>query len=168
MIEKDAAQRRKTLVEEGTQFKGAIASDCPIEVRGRIDGEVTAPALAISTSGAVHGHVKVGEIRSEGELSGEFDADVVQLSGTVKDSTVIRAKSLEVKLAPPNGKMQVIFGECELQVGSEQAQKREGVARLSDAPGAKAPGSVRPPPLGSAPGAKAESPPADANNGAGG
>ena len=166
MIEKDAAQRRKTLVEEGTQFKGAIASDCPIEVRGRIDGEVTAPALSISTSGAVHGHVKVGEIRSEGELSGEFDADVVQLSGTVKDSTVIRAKSLEVKLAPPNGKMQVIFGECELQVGSDQAQKREGVTRLSDAP-AKASGSVRPPPApGSAPGAKAESPPADANNGA--
>jgi cytoskeletal protein CcmA (bactofilin family) len=168
MIEKDAAQRRKTLVEEGTQFKGAIASDCPIEVRGRIDGEVTAPALAISTSGAVHGHVKVGEIRSEGELSGEFDADVVQLSGTVKDSTIIRAKSLEVKLAPPNGKMQVVFGECELQVGSDQAQKKEGVPRLSDAPAAKAVGSVRPPPPpGSAPGAKAEPPPADANNGAG-
>jgi len=167
MIDKDAAQRRKTLVEEGTQFKGAIASDCPIEVRGRIDGEVTAPALAISTSGSVHGHVKVGEMRSEGELSGEFDADVVQLSGTVKDSTIIRAKSLEVKLAPPNGKMQVVFGECELQVGSDQAQRKEGVTRLSDAPGAKAIGSVRPPASGSAPGVKADTPPADANNGAG-
>jgi cytoskeletal protein CcmA (bactofilin family) len=166
MMEKDAAQRRKTLVEEGTQFKGAIASDCPIEVRGRIDGEVTAPALAISTSGAVHGHVKVGEIHSEGELAGEFDADVVQLSGTVKDNTVIRAKSLEVKLAAPNSKMQVIFGECELQVGSEQAQKREGVARISDAPGAnanKGMGSVRPPAAGAVPVAKAEPPPADAN-----
>jgi cytoskeletal protein CcmA (bactofilin family) len=167
MMDKDAAQRRKTLVEEGTQFKGAIASDCPIEVRGRIDGEVTAPALVISTSGAVHGHVKVGEMRSEGELAGEFDADVVQLSGTVKDSTVIRAKSLEVKLSPPNGKMQVVFGECELQVGSDQAQKKEGVARLTDAPGTKAMGSVRPPAPGSAPGAKPEPPPAGANNGAG-
>ena len=114
---------RKTLVEEGTQFKGSLSSDCPIEVKGRIEGDLTAPALAVSTSGAVHGKVKVGELHSQGELAGEFDADTVQLSGTVKDNTVIRAKSLEVKLAPANGKMQVIFGECELEVGSEHADK---------------------------------------------
>jgi cytoskeletal protein CcmA (bactofilin family) len=162
MMDKETAQRRKTLVEEGTQFKGAITSDCPIEVRGRIEGEVTAPALAISTSGAVHGHVKVGEMRSEGELAGEFDADVVQLSGTVKDSTIIRAKSLEVKLAPPSGKMQVIFGDCELQVGSDQPQKKEGLARVSELP---KPVSARPPAPGGAAPAKAENvpPTADAN-----
>jgi cytoskeletal protein CcmA (bactofilin family) len=164
MMDKETAQRRKTLVEEGTQFNGAISSDCPIEVKGRIEGEVTAPTLAISTSGAVHGHVKVGELRSEGELSGEFDADVVQLSGTVKDSTIIRAKSLEVKLAPPSGKMQVIFGECELQVGSDQAQKKEGLARVSELPKAT---SARPPAPG-APPAKAENEPPTADaNGAG-
>ena len=125
---------RKTLVEEGTQFKGSLSSDCPIEVKGRIEGDLAAPALAVSTSGAVHGKVKVGQIQSQGELAGEFDADVVQLSGSVKDNTVIRAKSLEVKLAPASGKMQVIFGECQLEVGSEQPAKE-----------AK-PGSVRPPP----------------------
>jgi cytoskeletal protein CcmA (bactofilin family) len=117
---------RKTLVEEGTQFKGSLSSDCPIEVKGRIEGDLNAPALAVSPSGAVHGRIKVGEIRSQGELAGEFDADLVQLSGTVRDSTVIRAKSLEVKLSPPNGKMQVIFGECELEVGSEHVEKPTG------------------------------------------
>jgi cytoskeletal protein CcmA (bactofilin family) len=122
---------RKTLVEEGTQFKGSLSSDCPIEVKGRIEGDLTAPALAVSASGAVHGKVKVGQIQSNGELAGEFDADVVQLSGTVKDNTVIRAKSLEVKLEPANGKMQVIFGECELEVGSEEAQKEP---RMSERP----------------------------------
>ncbi len=116
-------KNRKTLVEEGTQFKGSLSSDCPIEVKGRVEGDLTAPALAVSQSGAVHGKIKVGEIRSQGELAGEFDADIVQLSGTVRDNTVIRAKSLEVKLSPPNGKMQVIFGDCELEVGSEQAEK---------------------------------------------
>jgi cytoskeletal protein CcmA (bactofilin family) len=110
---------RKTLVEEGTQFKGSLSSNCPIEVKGRIEGDVTAPALAVSASGAVHGRVKVGEIRSQGELAGEFDADIVQLSGHVKDATIIRAKSLEVKLNPAEGKMQVVFGECSLEVGSE-------------------------------------------------
>ena len=126
---------RKTLVEEGTQFKGSMSSDCPVEVRGKIEGDLTAPALSVSASGAVHGKVKVGEIKSEGELAGEFDADVVQLSGTVKDNTVIRAKSLEVKLTPANGKMQVIFGECQLEVGSEQPAKE-----------APKPASVKPPP----------------------
>lgn len=139
---------RKTLVEEGTQFKGSLSSDCPIEVKGRIEGDLAAPALAVSTSGAVHGKVKVGHIQSQGELAGEFDADVVQLSGVVKDNTVIRAKSLEVKLAPANGKMQVIFGECELEVGAEQPAK-ETAAKPSEAPPPK-PASVRPPPEASA------------------
>lgn len=134
---------RKTLVEEGTQFKGSLSSDCPIEVKGKIEGDLSAPALAVSTSGAVHGKVKVGQIQSEGELAGEFDADVVRLSGTVKDNTVIRAKSLEVKLAPPNGKMQVIFGECELEVGSEQPAKEAGT-KSSEAP--PKPASIKPPP----------------------
>src|SRR3954470_4244283 len=102
---------KKTLVEEGTQFKGSLSSTCPIVVRGRIEGDVAAPSLHVSATGAVHGKVKVGEMQSQGELSGEFDADVVQLSGVVKDKTVVRAKSLELKLAPASGKMQVVFGE---------------------------------------------------------
>lgn len=157
MTDKEAAQRRRTLVEEGTNFKGSLSSDCPIEVKGRVEGDLTAPALSVSASGAVHGHVKVGEMRSEGELAGEFDADVVQLSGTVKDNTVIRAKSLEVKLAPANGsKMQVIFGECELEVGSDQAQKKEGAFK---------PASIRPAAAEAAP-AKMESLPPAANGAA--
>jgi len=127
---------RKTLVEEGTQFKGSLTSDCPIEVKGRVEGDLTAPALTVSASGAVHGKVKVGEMKSQGELAGEFDADVVQLSGTVRDSTVIRARSLEVKLTPASGKMQVVFGECELEVGSEPLPKESPKDRAQ---------SVRPP-----------------------
>jgi cytoskeletal protein CcmA (bactofilin family) len=142
MTDKDVTPRRKTLVEEGTQFKGSLSSDCPIEVKGRVEGDLTAPALLVSPSGSVHGHVKVGEMRSEGELAGEFDADTVQLSGTVKDNTVIRAKSLEVKLTPLKGKMQVVFGECELEVGGEQVQKKEGTTRPAEI---ARPSSVRPP-----------------------
>jgi cytoskeletal protein CcmA (bactofilin family) len=136
------AHGRKTMVEEGTTFKGSLSSNCPIEVKGRIEGDVTAPALSVSASGAVHGKVKVGEIRSQGELAGEFDADVVQLSGTVKDNTIIRARSLEVKLNPVEGKMQVVFGECTLEVGSEAGAAAELAARASDP--AKA-ASARPP-----------------------
>lgn len=141
---KSGAGGRKTVVDEGTQFKGSLSSDCPIEVKGRIEGDVAAPSLVVSPSGGMRGRVKVGELRSEGEIAGEFDADVVQLSGTVKDNTVIRAKSLEVKLAPPNGKMQVIFGECELQVGDEQARRDTGEAKTSGQPKRNRPTSVPP------------------------
>lgn len=109
---------KKTLVEEGTEFKGSLTSKCPVEVRGRIDGDLNAPSLHVSTSGSVSGKVYVGQLVSQGEIAGEFDADSIQLSGTVKDNTVIRAKTLEVRLSPPSGnKMQVIFGEVALDVG---------------------------------------------------
>jgi cytoskeletal protein CcmA (bactofilin family) len=124
---------KRTLVEEGTQFKGTLSSSCPIVVKGRIDGDISAPSLQVSSTGSVHGKVKVGAIESQGELSGEFDADVVQLSGVVKDKTIVRAKSLEVKLAPATGKLQIVFGECVLDVG-EMPSKEAAIssARESD------------------------------------
>jgi cytoskeletal protein CcmA (bactofilin family) len=117
-----SAPIKHTVIEEGTEFKGTLTSSCPVDVRGRIDGEVATPALTVSASGSVHGRAKVGSVRSEGELSGEFDADTIELAGSVRDNTVIRARSLEVKLASERGKLQVTFGECELSVGDEPTE----------------------------------------------
>ena len=116
---------KRTLVEEGTELKGSLTSTCPVLVRGRIEGEITAPALTVSPSGAVHGRAKVGELTAEGELSGEFDAGVVALSGIVKDKTVIKAKTLSVKLSSESGKLQVMFGECDLEVGDPPPKAEE-------------------------------------------
>lgn len=110
-----------TVVEEGTEFKGTLSSSCPVDVRGRVEGELSTPSLTVSASGAVHGRAKVGAVRSEGEISGEFEADRVELSGRVRDNTVIRARSLEVKLERARG-LQVMFGECELSVGDEPTE----------------------------------------------
>jgi len=153
---------KKTLVEEGTQFKGSLSSSCPIVVKGKIEGDVTAPSLQVSESGAVHGKVKVGEIHSQGELSGEFDAELVQLSGVVKDKTIVRAKSLEVKLQPTTGKMQVVFGECVLDVGdlpskeSAISASREGDKAAARASAAATVSSVPPRANGSTPPGKQE------------
>jgi cytoskeletal protein CcmA (bactofilin family) len=117
MSDAKRADGPRTLVEEGTQFKGSLSSKCPIDVKGRVEGDLQAPSLSVSPKGAVHGKVRVDELVSEGEIAGEFDADVVRLSGVVKDNTVVRAKSLEVKLAPASGRMQVVFGECALEIG---------------------------------------------------
>jgi cytoskeletal protein CcmA (bactofilin family) len=116
------APNKHTVVEEGSSFKGTLTSSCPIHVHGRIEGDVETPSLTVSPTGVVHGKVKVGMVRSQGELAGEFDADSIELAGTVRDNTVIRARSLEVKLASTRGKLQVIFGECELAVGDEPTE----------------------------------------------
>jgi cytoskeletal protein CcmA (bactofilin family) len=119
-----ATTEKRTLVEEGTTFKGSLTSTCPILVKGTINGDLEAPSLTVAASGSVSGKVKAGELRSEGELSGEFDVDKVVLSGSVKDNTVIRAKALEVKLAVTGSKMQVVFGEVQLDIGDQPTRDK--------------------------------------------
>src|SRR5688572_12544891 len=128
------APTKVTVVEEGTAFKGMLTSSCPIDVRGKIEGELETPLLTVSSTGAVHGRAKVGAVRSQGELSGEFDADSVELSGVVRDNTVIRARSLDVKLASAHGRLQIAFGSCELSVGDEPTEsdrEHENAAKLA-------------------------------------
>src|SRR3954471_18265467 len=119
-----SATEKRTLVEEGTTFKGSLTSTCPIFVKGGIEGDIQAPSLTVAASGVVSGKLKAGELKSEGSLAGEVDVDKVQLSGSVKDNTVIRAKSLEVKLTASSAKMQVVFGECELEVGEQPTREK--------------------------------------------
>jgi cytoskeletal protein CcmA (bactofilin family) len=141
--------QKLTVVEEGTEFRGTLTSSCPIDVRGRVEGELATPALTVSASGAVHGRAKVGEVRSLGEISGEFDADKVELAGVVRDNTVIRARSLDVKLASERGKLQIIFGECELSVGEEPRETdhvAEAAAPVVEAAPAPAEVQAAPPP----------------------
>jgi len=127
-----SATEKRTLVEEGTTFKGSMTSTCPILVKGGVEGEIQAPSLTVATSGTVSGKVKAGELKSEGSLAGEFDVDKIQLSGSVKDNTIIRAKSLEVKLSSATGKMQVVFGETELEVGEQQTREKAAATGSKD------------------------------------
>lgn len=143
----DRSQKR-TLVEEGTEFKGSMKSSCPIVVMGKIEGDVTGPSIQVTPSGVVAGVVKVAELRSDGEVAGEVNADTVTLSGRVRDNTVIRAKTLEVSLSRSNGQMEVVFGSCELSVG-DVPDKDAAIAA-----------ATAPPPK---PAAAAAAEPADAN-----
>jgi cytoskeletal protein CcmA (bactofilin family) len=109
---------KQTLVEEGTEFKGVLKSSCPVVVNGTIDGEVDAPEITITRSGAVLGAIKAKKVKSQGTLSGNVDAGDVFLAGSVRSNTVIKARSLEVKLGSSDkGQLEVTFGECNLEVG---------------------------------------------------
>lgn len=125
---------KHTLVEEGTEFKGTMSSNCPIVVMGKVEGEVAGPVIHVTATGVVAGNVKVKELRSDGEVAGEVEADVVRISGKVRDRTVIRARSLEVSLNATKGGMQVVFGECELAVGDEP--NKEAAIAAATAPAA--------------------------------
>jgi cytoskeletal protein CcmA (bactofilin family) len=138
---RSSAPIKKTIVDQGTSFKGSMTSSCPIVVMGRIEGEVTGPAVEVTETGALAGKAKLSELRSRGELAGDFEADEVELAGKVKDSTVIRAKSLLVAAGRPDGELMAVFGDCEIQVG-DAPSKADAVA---EAMGIKKPAPPAPP-----------------------
>lgn len=116
---------KQSVVEEGTEIDGNIRSNCPVKVSGVVRGQVGAPSLTVTPSGSVHGEVKVSQLKSDGELSGHIEAESVELSGRVRDNTSIRATTLEVKLAQPDGKLQLTFGSAELVVGERPTARKE-------------------------------------------
>ena len=114
---------KESVVASGTSVQGVVTSECPVTVSGIVDGELTAPALLVTESGSVSGKVKVEELRSSGEIAGEIDAGIMQLSGTVRDKTSIRAKSLDVKLsADGSDRLQLVFGTATLEVGPNPSE----------------------------------------------
>src|SRR4029079_6887135 len=106
-------ETKRTLIEEGTELKGPLTSTCPIVVMGRVDGEMTGPSVEVTESGVLCGKAKATELRSRGELAGRVRAQVIELSGRIRDKTLIRAKSLEINLKRDDGKIEVVFGECD-------------------------------------------------------
>lgn len=103
------AHEKRTLVEEGTQFKGSLTSTCPIVVQGAVDGDLAGPSLTVSATGAVSGKVEAGELTTAGRIAGEFDVDAATIAGTVAHDTVVRAASLDLKLEVTRGKVQLSF-----------------------------------------------------------
>ena len=130
---------KRTLIEEGTVLKGTLTSSCPVVVLGRLEGEMTGPSVDVTESGVLSGRAKVTTLRSRGELAGEFDAETVELSGRVRDKTIIRAQSLEVRLERTDGRLEVMFGECELAVGEAPDKAAAIREATSGAPRAAAP-----------------------------
>jgi len=138
------AGTKKTVVEQGTTFNGSMSSSCPIVVMGRVEGEVTGPAVDVTDTGALAGKAKLSELRSRGELAGDFEADEVELAGKVKDATVIRAKSLLVAPGRPDGELMAVFGDCEIQVG-EAPSKADAIAEAMGTKKPEKPAEPAPP-----------------------
>jgi len=129
---------KQTLIEQGTEFKGTMKSTCPVIVHGRVEGELTAPELDVTATGVVQGNIKAERLSSRGTLSGNVDAGDLFLSGAIGSKTVIKARNLEVKLAPDQGRMELTIGECTLDVGDEPTRERRLEPNKSATPAASA------------------------------
>ncbi len=114
------SDEKHTVVEAGTQIRGSISSSCPVVVRGAVEGEISSPALTISATGSISGKGSLGSLVSDGRLAGQFEAETVRLAGSVESGTVIRAKSIDVKLGG-EGQQQVSFGDVSLAIGDAPA-----------------------------------------------
>jgi cytoskeletal protein CcmA (bactofilin family) len=136
-----AGTRRGNVIDEGSTFKGVISGNSTVTVRGVLEGEVEGPALEVEPGGVLIGKAKVTELRSRGELAGQFEATDVELSGKVRDDTVIRAAALVVTsgLGADGTEPQAVFGGCQLEVG-EVPSKEEIIRKVLAA--SKAEGSV--------------------------
>src|SRR5438105_704935 len=95
---------KRTLIEEGTEFRGVLSARHPVVVTGKVEGDLSGPLLQVSDSGVVAGRIKVGQLHSSGEIAGEIEADEVHLSGRVRDQTVVRAKLIEVNVTAVEGR----------------------------------------------------------------
>jgi uncharacterized protein YjbI with pentapeptide repeats/cytoskeletal protein CcmA (bactofilin family) len=123
-----------TLVEDGTHLQGALATSGPLVVKGKLEGSVSAPSLTVTQEGSVRGKVRVGRMASEGELAGEFDADVFIVSGAIRGHSVVRAKTIDVKLPSSDPEAApLVFGECVLDIGDAPSREAALTASLSTA-----------------------------------
>jgi len=128
------SETKRTLIESGTELKGTLTSTCPIVVMGRVDGEMTGPSVEVTESGVLCGKAKVTELRSRGELAGEFDAQVIELAGRVRDKTLIRAQAMEISLKRTDGRIEMVFGDCELAIG-DAPDKAKAIAQAMNGHG---------------------------------
>ena len=60
----------------------------------------------------------------------------MQLSGRVRDKTRIRAQTLEVRLKREEGRVEMVFGDCEMAVG-DAPDKAKAIAGAMNGHGKK-------------------------------
>lgn len=102
---------KRTLVEDGTHFKGSLTSSCPIVVQGSVEGTLEAPSVTVSSTGSVSGMATASVLKSSGRIAGEFDVETAHVSGTVAKDTIISANSLDLQVSTDKGKLELTFGE---------------------------------------------------------
>ena len=89
-----AGARRSVLAADLT-IDGDVTSTGPVEVQGRISGQVTAPDILIASGGAIEGSAIANDLSVQGHISGCVDARNVSLAA----SAVVQADIFHERIA---------------------------------------------------------------------
>jgi len=100
-----------TIIEAGTELRGALKSKVPLVLRGTIEGDVIAGELRIESTGVLRGSLRCTKLESHGDLGGDIGAELVIVAGKVADDTKIVAASLEVADGPVFGNATLVIGD---------------------------------------------------------
>ena len=76
------AGAKRSILASDLVIDGDILSVGPVEVQGKITGQVKSPDVLIATTGQVDGSVVAGEIVVQGSIAGIINARKVSLSST--------------------------------------------------------------------------------------
>ena len=108
----------QSVIEQGTELAGSLASRRPVVVNGRVEGQIEAPRLEVAKTGSLEGTIRAAH------LSGRVEAGELILSGSVGRSTVIKADRLQVELSRNGAPAGLTLGECTFEVGEEPSKAR--------------------------------------------
>ena len=100
------------LVGEGTHCRGEFASRHPVIVHGRIEGDVKAPTVTVTASGALQGRIEAKTISSTGSVAGVLEADSIELTGAIAQDTIVRAQRLSLDVESTTGRIELAFNQA--------------------------------------------------------
>lgn len=90
------ADKRRSVVHEGTTLKGDWSSEGIVDFGGTLIGDLTAEALVLTKSGKVQGNVRAHTVTVEGEIDGTISAIHVAIKAQAQVNADIAAEQISV------------------------------------------------------------------------
>lgn len=86
---------RRSILAADLEIEGDVTSIGPVDVQGRVAGQVKAPGILIAPTGAIDGTALAHDLSVQGHISGTVEAHTVSLSA----SAVIQADVTHERIA---------------------------------------------------------------------
>lgn len=89
------AGARRSILAADLVVNGDVASTGPVDVQGRVTGQVKAPEIQIAPTGTIDGTALAHHLSVQGHISGAIEAQTVSLSA----SSIIQADVMHERIA---------------------------------------------------------------------
>lgn len=93
------AGARRSILAPDLTIEGDVTSTGPVDVQGRVSGQVKSPDVLIAPTGAIEGSAIAHDLSVQGQISGAIDAQSVSLSATA----VVKADVTHERIAIESG-----------------------------------------------------------------